>query len=167
VQVWATAVAKELGLSGDRLQALSYAAELHDIGKLAIPDEVLRAPRRLTEAEWAIVQEHPSRGVEMVRHLAFLEPARKAILHHHERLDGRGYPDGLTGDAIPLEARILAVVDAYDAMTSARPYRPPLSHEEASAELRRGSGEQFDPQCVEVFLSLVGEAAPVAAHTLT
>jgi len=161
VQRWATAVAKELGLSGDRLQALSYAAELHDIGKLAIPDEVLKAPRRLTDSEWVIVQQHPRRGVEMVRHLDFLRPAQSAILHHHERLDGSGYPDGLAGDEIPLEARILAVVDAYDAMTSARPYRPPLLHEAAAAELRRHSGTQFDPQCVEVFLGLVGPAAPV------
>jgi len=161
VQVWATAVAKEIGLNGVRLRALSYAAELHDIGKLAIPDEVLKAPRRLTDSEWVIVQQHPRRGVEMVRHLDFLKPAQSAILHHHERLDGSGYPDGLTGESIPLEARILAVVDAYDAMTSARPYRPPLSHEEAAAELRRCSGTQFDPQCVEVFLGLVGPAAPV------
>jgi len=161
VQAWATAVAKALGLEGDRLQALSSAAELHDIGKLAIPDEVLKAPRALTEAEWAIVQRHPRRGVEMVRHLDFLKPAQAAILHHHERLDGSGYPDGLAGEAIPLEARILAVVDAYDAMTSARPYRPPLSHEEAAAELRRGGGTQFDLQCVEAFLGLVGQTEPV------
>jgi len=155
VQVWATRVAEALGLSGNRLRALSYAAELHDIGKLAIPDDILKAPRRLSDEEWAIVQEHPRRGVEMVRHLAFLESARLAILHHHERLDGGGYPDGLTGEAIPLEARILAVVDAYDAMTSARPYRPPLSHEEAAAELRRCSGRQFDVVCVEAFLGLM------------
>jgi len=163
VQAWARAVAKELGLEGDRLRALSSAAELHDIGKLAIPDEVLKAPRRLTEAEWAVVKEHPRRGVEMVRHLDFLKTAQAAILHHHERLDGSGYPDGLAGESIPLEARILAVVDSYDAMTSARPYRPPLSHEEAAAELRQGSGTQFDPQCVEAFFGLVGETATVPA----
>jgi HD-GYP domain-containing protein (c-di-GMP phosphodiesterase class II) len=157
VQAWASAVAQHLGLGGERLQALTYAAELHDIGKLAIPDGVLKAPRRLTDSEWAIVQQHPRRGVEMVRHLDFLKPAQPAILHHHERLDGSGYPDGLVGDAIPLEARILAVIDAYDAMTSARPYRPPLSHEAAAAELRKHSGTQFDPQCVEAFLALVGK----------
>ncbi|MFO8013554.1 MAG: HD domain-containing phosphohydrolase [Phycisphaerae bacterium] len=164
VQVWATAVARHLGLNGDRLQALSYAAELHDVGKLAIPDGVLKAPRRLTETEWAIVQQHPRRGVEMVRHLDFLRPAQAAILHHHERMDGSGYPDGLAGEAIPLEARILGVVDAYDAMTSARPYRPPLSHEAAAAELRKGSDTQFDPQCVEAFLALVG-ATPAVKDT--
>jgi len=159
VQVWATAVAKALGLAGDRLRALSYAAELHDIGKIAIPDDVLKAPRRLSEQEWTVVQQHPRRGLEMVRHLVFLESARTAILHHHERLDGAGYPEGLTGSAIPLEARILAVVDAYDAMTSARPYRPPLSHEQAAAELRRCIGTQFDPECVDAFLRLVGSEA--------
>ena len=163
VQVWATAVARELGLSGERLQALTYAAELHDIGKIAIPDEILRAPRKLIPEEWAIVEQHPRRGMDMVRHLEFLQPAREGILHHNERLDGRGYPDGLAGHEIPLEARVLAVVDAYDAMTSARPYRPPLSHEKAAAELRRASGTQFDPRCVEVFLGLVGEGAELVA----
>jgi len=159
VQMWATAVAKAMGITGDRLRALSYAAELHDIGKIAIPDEVLKAPRRLSDAEWAIVQEHPRRGLKMVQHLGFLESAQSAILHHHERLDGAGYPDGLTGSEISLEARILAVVDAYDAMTSARPYRPPLSHEEAAAELRQCVGTQFDPACVDTFLRLVGPDA--------
>ena len=100
----------------------------------------------------------------MVRHLEFLKFSREAILHHHERLDGSGYPDGLVGDEIPLEARILAVVDAYDAMTNTRPYRPPLSHAEATAELQRAAGTQFDPKCVEAFLNLVGEQAkPVGA----
>ncbi len=159
VQVWATAVARELGLTGDRLQALAYAAELHDIGKIAIPDEILKAPRKLIPEEWAIIQQHPRRGTEMVRHLEFLGSVREAILHHHERLDGSGYPDGLAGHKIPIEARILAVVDAYDAMTSSRPYRPPLSHEDAAAELRHASGTQFDPACVDVFLKLLGERA--------
>jgi len=158
VQVWGTAVARRLGLSGPALQMLTYAAELHDVGKLAIPDEILKAPRPLTKSEWAIVQEHPRRGVELVQHVTFLKPTLGAIRHHHERLDGTGYPDGLAGDAIPLEARILAVVDAYDAMTSERPYRPPLSHEEAAAEIRRMTGRQFDPACAEAFLALLDGA---------
>jgi hypothetical protein len=164
VQQWATMVAKALGLSGARLQTLSYAAELHDIGKLAIPDEILKAPRRLTPEEWAIIQEHPRRGVELVRHLTFLKPAYGAILHHHERFDGKGYPERLADGRIPLEARILAVIDAYDAMTSMRSYRPALSHEEAVAELHRGTGTQFDPECVRAFLCHVeGQALPAAA----
>ena len=155
VRTWATAVGQELGLSGSQLQDLSYAGELHDIGKLAWPDSILLANRRLTDEEWAIVREHPRRGTELLKHLTFLSDILPAILYHHERLDGKGYPEGLTGDQIPLEAKILAVVDSYDAMTSARPYRPALSHEAAAAELRRCTGTQFEPRVVEAFLRLV------------
>jgi hypothetical protein len=168
VQTWAIDMAKELGLPGPRLQTLTQAAELHDIGKLAIPDEVLKASRGLTSEEWALIRQHPRRGAQMVQHLTFLRAACEAILHHHERLDGTGYPDGLAGDGIPLEARILAVADAYDAMTSARPYRPALTHEEAIVELRRCAGTQLDPQCVEAFIRRVGEpVVTIAAETPT
>jgi len=154
VQSRAAAVARELGLAGPRLQCLIYSAELHDIGKLAIPDEILNAPRRLTPSEWKTVQLHPGRGVELVQHLTHLKAGHDAILHHHEHLDGTGYPGGLCGEHIPLEAKILAVVDSYDAMTSARAYRPPMSHEAAAAELRRCAGTQFDSEIVEVLLRL-------------
>ncbi len=157
VQAWALAIGKELGFEEQRLRMLSYAGELHDIGKLAVPDSVLNAARALTESEWALVRQHPGRGVEMVGHIGFLRLALPAIRHHHERLDGRGYPDGLSGEEIPLEARILAVVDSYDAMTSTRPYRTPFTHEVAAAELRRCVGTQFDPRCVEAFLESLGE----------
>jgi HD-GYP domain-containing protein (c-di-GMP phosphodiesterase class II) len=169
---WSAAVARDLGLSGSRFQSLRHAAELHDIGKLAIPDGILKAPRRLTPVEWSVVREHPRRGVTLVHHLPFLKPACDAILHHHEHLDGSGYPGGLRHEEIPLEARIIAVIDAYDAMTSERPYRPPLSHDEATAELRRMTGRQFDPQCVGAFLRVMErelpspEAAVSAARTL-
>jgi len=159
VLTWAVATARELGLAEERLQTLSRGAELHDIGKLAIPDRILHARRRLTTEEWAIVREHPTRGVSLVRHLGFLKPTHPVILHHHERLDGSGYPEGLRGEGIPLEARIIAVVDAYDAMTSVRPYRRPLSHEEAVEELVRCSGVQFDPRCVEAFLKYISHAS--------
>ena len=152
VRAWAVAIGRGLGLDAERLQTLSRGAELHDIGKLAIPDRILHARRRLTTEEWAIVREHPTRGVSLVRHLGFLRPTQPVILHHHERLDGSGYPKGLRGEDIPLEARIIAVVDAYDAMTSVRPYRRPLSHEAAAEELVRCSGVQFDPRCVQAFL---------------
>jgi HD-GYP domain-containing protein (c-di-GMP phosphodiesterase class II) len=155
VRDWATAVGQELGLSDVRLQNLSRAGELHDIGKLTWPDSILAANRRLTDEEWAIVREHPRRGVELLKHLTFLDDIQPAILYHHERLDGTGYPEGLAGSMIPLEAKILAVVDSYDAMTSARPYRPPLSHEAAAIELQHGTGSQFDAGVVEAFLRLV------------
>jgi len=150
----AVAVARRLGLSGPRLQCLTDSAELHDVGKIAVPDSILNAPRKLTPAEWAVIQQHPRRGVELIQHLTHLEACRPAILHHHEHLDGSGYPSGLVGYLIPLEARLLAVVDAYDAMTSPRAYRPAMPHEEAVAELRRCAGTQFEPLIVEVFLGL-------------
>jgi HD-GYP domain-containing protein (c-di-GMP phosphodiesterase class II) len=173
VKAWATATGRELGLSGDQLENLSRAGELHDIGKLTWPDSILTANRRLTNEEWAIVREHPRRGVELLKHLTFLNDIQPAILSHHERLDGTGYPEGLSGSQIPLEAKILAVVDSYDAMTSVRPYRPAMSHEAAAAELRRCAGTQFEPAIVEAFLrflekdraSTVGaENAVVAAN---
>jgi HD-GYP domain-containing protein (c-di-GMP phosphodiesterase class II) len=162
VQAWATAIGRELGLPGERLQALSRAAELHDLGKLAVPDSILTANRQLTDYEWTVVREHPRRGVELLKQLTFLRDSLPAILYHHERLDGSGYPEGLTGPAIPLEARILAVVDSYDAMTSARPYRPALSHEAAAAELHRCCATQFDPEIVGTFLRLLRDEVTVA-----
>ena len=152
VEQRATAVGRELGLSGQRLQTLSYAAELHDIGKLAVPDSILQANRRLTQEEWGVVRDHPRRGVEMIKYFQFLRSAQPAILYHHERLDGKGYPAGLEGEDIPLEARILGVVDAYDAMTSVRAYRSAMPHELAVAELRHCAGTQFDPAVVDAFL---------------
>ena len=165
VQAWASAAGRELGLGEGQMHALVYAAELHDIGKLAVPDRILRAERSLTEDEWTLVRQHPWRGVQMIQHIGFLKPALQIILYHHERVDGRGYPEGRGGEAIPLESRILAVVDSYDAMTSLRPYRPALSHEEASAELRRCTGTQFDAVCVETFLGLLSDAVTAPVET--
>ena len=165
VQAWASAAGRELGLGEDQMHALEYAAELHDIGKLAVPDRILRAERSLTNDEWVLVRQHPWRGVQMIQHIGFLKPALQIILYHHERVDGRGYPEGRAGEAIPLESRILAVVDSYDAMTSLRPYRPAMTHEEASAELRRCSGTQFDADCVETFLGLLSDAVTAPVET--
>ena len=165
VQAWASAVGRELELGEDPMHALVYAAELHDIGKLAVPDRILRAERSLTEDEWSLVRQHPWRGVQMIQHIGFLKPALQIILYHHERVDGRGYPEGRAGEAIPLGARILAVVDSYDAMTSLRPYRGAMTHEEASAELHRCTGTQFDAVCVETFLGLLSEAATSPVET--
>jgi len=166
VQAWATSVARELGLPEERIQTLANAAELHDVGKLAVPDRILRAERSLTQDEWALVRQHPWRGVQMIQHIRFLKPALRIILHHHERVDGQGYPEGRAGEAIPLESRILAAVDSYDAMTSLRPYRPAMTHEEASAELRRCTGTQFDAACVETFLGLLSDAETAPVETV-
>ena len=173
VQSWALSVGKEFGMAGQELETLSRAAELHDIGKLAVPDSILQANRRLTDDEWVVMREHPRRGVQMIQHLKFLQACQPAILHHHERPDGKGYPDGLVGDAIPLPARILAVIDAYDAMTSARAYRPAMAHEKAADELRHHAAAQFDPRVVETFLRLLGDevnaavGVPTEATTVT
>jgi hypothetical protein len=165
VQAWASAAGRALGLGEGPMHALVYAAELHDIGKLAVPDRILRAERSLTKDEWALVRQHPWRGVQMIQHIGFLKPALQIILYHHERVDGHGYPEGRGGEAIPLESRILTVVDSYDAMTSLRPYRPAMTHEEASAELRRCAGTQFDADCVETFLGLLADAETAPVET--
>jgi len=167
VRQWAVALGRQLGLSGSRLEMLSCAAELHDIGKLAIPDSILEANRELTAAEWVIVREHPRRGVEMTKHLTFLRDAQPAILYHHERVDGHGYPEGLQGPKIPLEAKILAVIDAYDAMTSVRPYRPALAHEAAVAELHRCTGTQFAPEVVGALVRMLDGAVAEAVGAMT
>lgn len=147
----AAAIGAVLGLSGDRLEDLRIAGLLHDVGKVGVADSVLKKPGPLTEEEWAEMRRHPEIGARLLTHPGLSE-VRSWVLHHHERPDGRGYPNGVSGHDIPREARILAVADAYEAMTSARPYRPALSFEEACAELRNGRGTQFDSETVDAFL---------------
>lgn len=140
---------------------IGHAYLLHDIGKLGVPDAIILKPGRLTTGEFRVVQTHTTLGVDMVRRLRFLSPlVRDVVGCHHERWDGRGYPNGLGGWAIPLAARVLAVVDAFDAMTHERPYRDALPTKWALAELQRCAGKQFDPTIVEAFLQLqrVGSA---------
>ncbi|MEU4682104.1 HD-GYP domain-containing protein [Streptomyces xinghaiensis] len=161
-------IARELGLAGDRLEALRFAGVLHDIGKIGVPTRLLRKDGPLTPEERRLIQLHPEYGDEMVRGIAFLEEARAAILHHHERLDGRGYPCGLSGDGIPESARVVAVADAFDAMTSTRSYRRARPVGEAVAELRRCAGSQFDPRMVRALcraLERHGWHPVAAAHT--
>ena len=148
----ALGLADQLGLSDAERKAIQYAAALHDIGKIAISDSILQKPGPLTSEEWEIMRTHPARGARMVESIEFLRDAVPLILHHHERFDGRGYPQGLAGEAIPLGARILGVVDAWEAMTSDRAYRPALTRAEAAAELVRNAGKQFDPDLVSAFL---------------
>jgi len=148
---------ERLGLTDNRLITLSYAAYLHDVGKVRIPDEILNKPGPLTEEEWKEMRRHPDYGAEMLEKKDFLKDAAEVVRAHHERYDGSGYPRGLKGDQIPLEARIIAVVDAYDAMTSNRPYRKALSKEEAIRELNKNAGSQFDPRVVRAFLKVIKE----------
>jgi putative nucleotidyltransferase with HDIG domain len=142
-------MAGSLGLSHQDTETLRYAGMLHDIGKLAIPTRVLRMADGLGEVDLAIIASHSARGVEMLRDIEFLRDSIDAILHHHERMDGRGYPSGLGGEDIPLFARIIAVADAFDSLTTSRSHRSARTAEDAVAELRRRAGAQFDPSIVE------------------
>jgi diguanylate cyclase (GGDEF)-like protein/putative nucleotidyltransferase with HDIG domain len=149
-------VARRLGLSGARLQALHHAALLHDIGKIAVPNEILSKPTRLTDEEVEQVKRHSIVGPRILERVPYLRPSLPLIRSVHERWDGCGYPDGLSGDEIPLGARIIAVADAFHAMTSDRPYRRALPRDEALAELRRCAGTQFDPDAVQALLHVLG-----------
>lgn len=152
---YATAIARSMGLSGAETAQIRVTALLHDVGKLGTPDEILNKPDRLTEEEWAIIKEHPRLGVEILRHVRSLLPHLPAIRCHHEWYDGSGYPDGLKGDGIPSVARIISVADAYQAMTSDRPYRQALGRDAARRELRDKAGIQFDREVVEAFLEVL------------
>jgi HD-GYP domain-containing protein (c-di-GMP phosphodiesterase class II) len=130
---------------------------LHDVGKLGVPTRVLQKSGRLNEEEFAAIQRHPMQGLEIVREIEFLDEAMAGIMHHHERLDGMGYPMGLSGDQIPEFARVIAVADAFDSMTTTRSYRGARTLDEAIVELRRCSGRQFDPAMVEALIAAVEE----------
>lgn len=146
-------IAREIGMSAARVEAIRYAGMLHDVGKLGVPTKVLQKSGGLTEEEFAAIQLHPMRGLEIVSDIGFLDEALAGIMHHHEKMNGRGYPMGLAGDEIPEFARVIGVADAFDAMTSTRSYRPARSVHEAVTELRRGAGDQFDPVIVAAFLT--------------
>lgn len=155
--------AEKLGMSRQEAMLVGLAAMLHDLGKIAVPPEILHKPGPLTDEEWRVMRLHPVHGARIVGQVESLRVVTPFILHHHERFDGavtgkhRGYPAGLKGDEIPLGARIIAVVDAFDAMTSDRVYRKGMPADEALAELRRHSGTQFDPQVVDAFERAVAE----------
>jgi len=151
-------IADELRLSSERVEVLRYAATLHDVGKLGVPTRLLRKTGPLGDHEFQEIKLHPSRGVEVVRDIAFLDEAYSAILHHHERMDGLGYPSGLRGMRIPPFARIIAVADAFDSMTSTRSYRGARGSDEALTELRANSGTQFDPEMVDAIAEALRRA---------
>jgi diguanylate cyclase (GGDEF)-like protein len=156
----AVRLAQRLGWRGDGLESVRLAALLHDVGKMPLPDRILRKAGPLDPQELEQVKQHAVSGAEMVSSVRGLPPIAHWVLHSHENFDGSGYPDGLRGEAIPLPSRILRVVDAFDAMTSSRPYRPAMSCEEALEQLRRNSGGYFDPACVDMFEALIEEQAP-------
>jgi len=166
-------IAREIGMRSERVEAIRYAGMLHDVGKLGVPTKVLQKTGKLTEEEYAAIQLHPMRGLDIVREIGFLDEALAGIMHHHERIDGRGYPMGLAGDEIPEFARVLAVADAFDSMTSTRSYRGARPVAEAIEELRKWSGTQFDPAFVDAFVAalkregwLRREAPVIAADDL-
>lgn len=162
----AVMIASEIGMRPERVGAIRYAGMLHDVGKLGVPTSVLQKRGSLTDDEYAAVQLHPMRGLDMVREIGFLDEALAGIMHHHERIDGKGYPMGLAGDEIPEFARVLGVADAFDAMTSDRSYRGARPIPEAIAELRKWAGKQFDPAFVDAFVAAIerdGWTAPEPA----
>jgi hypothetical protein len=161
-------IATEIGMHAERVAAIRFAGMLHDVGKLGVPTAVLQKTGRLTDDEYAAIQLHPMRGLDIVRDIGFLDEALAGIMHHHERIDGKGYPMGLAGDEIPEFARVLAVADAFDAMTSNRAYRGARPVTAAIAELRKCAGEQFDPAFVDAFVAAIerygwAEPQPVPA----
>jgi HD-GYP domain-containing protein (c-di-GMP phosphodiesterase class II) len=157
---YAESVAREMGLDEEEISEISYAAQVHDVGKLVIPERLLLKPSQLTEEEYYIMRMHPTLSAEIVACVPGSEELQKIVRHHHERYDGGGYPDGLCGESIPLASRILSVVDAYASMIRDRAYAQGRTFSEAADELERNSGTQFDPKVVDVFLQLVrGEHA--------
>jgi len=154
----AVMIANQIRMSAARTEAIKFAGMLHDVGKLGVPTQVLQKTGTLTEDEFATIQLHPMRGLEIVREIGFLYEALNGIMHHHERIDGRGYPMGLAGHEIPEFARIIAVADAFDSMTTTRSYREAKSIEFALDELRKGAGTQFDPEVVDAFITAIENA---------
>jgi hypothetical protein len=169
-------IARQIGMHSDRVEAIMFAGMLHDVGKLGVPTKVLQKTGPLTEEEYAAIQLHPMRGLEIVREIGFLNEALAGIMHHHEKIDGTGYPMGFAGDEIPEFARVIAVADAFDSMTSTRSYRAARRMSEAIVELRKGAGTQFDPALVEAFIAALHRdgwrlperaVAPVDQQTVT
>jgi putative nucleotidyltransferase with HDIG domain len=150
----AVAIAEELHLPSEKIEGLRLAGVIHDIGKIAMPAEILTKPTRLTKTEFQLIKDHPRIGYDILKNIQFPWPVAHIILQHHERMDGTGYPDGLLGDAILMEARILAVADVVEALSSHRPYRPALGLEKALEEIRRGRGIRYDMRVVDACMKL-------------
>jgi len=160
VNTYAVALAEAIGLSPDEVSRISTAALLHDIGKVGISDKILHKKGKLSPEDWEAIKSHPRLGANIVGNVPNLVPCLNGVLYHHERWDGTGYPEGLKGEQIPLEARILALADAYAAMTSSRPYRDALCDEKVIKQLKQGADKQFDPKLVEAFIGIVETMVP-------
>ncbi len=156
VAAYSRPVAEALGWAPEHLRTLEFGARLHDIGKIVVPDSVLNKVSSLSHAEWAIMREHPAAGGRILREISHLQVALPYVLFHHERWDGSGYPHGLKGKDIPIEGRLLAVADVYDALTSARPYHPARANHEVLQFLQTNAGRLFDPNLVDIFVRLIG-----------
>ena len=173
VQVYATGLARALGMSEPDVQAVDTAALLHDIGKLAVPEHILAKPGPLTSEEFQKVRTHPQFGADIIGHLPFPQPVAPIILNHHERWDGHGYPGGRRGEQVPLGARVLGIVEYYDALTSDRPYHKAMDAEAAAALIEQESGRAFDPHVVETFLRVLpalrdaAQRAAAQAHSFS
>ena len=157
VAMYAAEIAKRMGLSEDEVQNIYYAGLLHDSGKISIPDAVLNKPGKLTDEERKLIQNHTVAGGKMLKQLSSLRGVRETALYHHERFDGKGYPEGLIGEAIPLYARIVGVADSYDAMSSNRVYRRHLNKDDIIEEIQQGSGTQFDPDIVKYMVDMIND----------
>lgn len=157
VKEYTLLLADRFGISDVMKKAIGFGALLHDVGKIAVPDRILLKPEGLTKEEWSVMHAHPLTGYGIVKRIGFLQEAAEIVRAHHERYDGSGYPQGLKGEEIPLGARLFAVADVYDALTSMRPYRSPISHEEALSEIRKKSGSHFDQRVVAALESISPE----------
>lgn len=149
---YSVAIARELGIHGATLRDIEWGAILHDVGKIGVPDVILWKPDKLTEEEWQVMRIHPEIGYRMLKGIPFLQGALPVVRHHHEHWDGSGYPNGLREEDIPVGARIFALADAFDAITSQRPYKPPLTPELAREEILRSANTHFDPRAVQAFM---------------
>ncbi|MFH1061337.1 MAG: HD domain-containing phosphohydrolase [Candidatus Omnitrophota bacterium] len=158
VRHYAVAIAKAMGLSQSQIDTIKEACQVHDLGKIGVHDNILTKPGKLTEQEFKEMKLHSLAGAVILKPFHFLDKVVLIVRQHHERYDGTGYPDGIKAEKIDIGARIMSVADSFDAMTSKRPYRNPISKEDALAELQNFSGTQFDPKIVEVFIKLMNES---------